>query len=317
VARRRKAVAVLSAAALASTLGLGTAVAQPQVPEAVDPGDPEYTGLDDPVPEEPAPFDPTTNVLDAIFEADLAAGGESFWFDRILERPAGGSGGNALYTRGRALYMYNHSAGALGFGGGWAYRERPTGSNQHMYTVNVSDATFSEATGQRAQYPSHWTSVHNASGLRAEQTKFITHNNVAVTLLTLTNTGDEATSRTVTATAPPTSVRSEDGTERTGTVTTRYEVTTVTPRFSGDGFEADGDALAREIALEAGESITLKLQFGATTQEIPESDEEYERYRDYGPDEALRAHLEEYNRWWVDNVPYIDVPDLNIKKMSF
>src|SRR5690606_22804395 len=306
------------AAGLVLSLAAGSpAAAQPDIPPAVDPGTPTYSGQEEPVPAEPVAFDPATSMLQAIFDADADAGGDSYWIDRILERPAGGSGGNHLYTRGRALYMYNHTAGALGFGGGWAYRERPTGSNQNLYTVSVSGASFSESTAARAQYPSHWTSVHNATGLQADQTKFITHNNVAVTLLTLTNTGDSPTTRTVTAVSPPTSATTADGTERTGEVVTRYEVTTVTPRFSGDGFEVDGDNSVRSISLEPGESVTLKLQFGAITEELPESAEEYQRYRDYDADEALRTHLAEYNQWWVDNVPYIDLPDQNVKKMSY
>ncbi|MGH3927576.1 MAG: hypothetical protein ACRDTT_32735, partial [Pseudonocardiaceae bacterium] len=261
--------------------------------------------------------DPSASMLEDIYDADVAAGGGSYWIDRILERPAGGSGGDELYTRGRALFMYTHDEDDLGFGGGWAYRERPTGSSENMYTISVSDASFSESEGDRAQYPSHWTSVHNAAGLTAEQTKFITHDNVAVTLLTLTNTGSATTSRTVTATSPPTTETSADGSERTGEVVTRYQVTTVTPRFSGGGFQVEGDDLVRDIELAPGQSITLKLQFGATTEELPESNQEYERYRDYTAEEALSTHLEEYNRWWVDNVPYIDVPDENVKKMSY
>ncbi|HEX6335859.1 MAG TPA: PKD domain-containing protein [Jiangellaceae bacterium] len=315
----RRAVPAVIAAGLVLSLTVAPAASNNhlEIPPAVDPGTPTYTGAADPVPDEPVAFDPSTSMLQAIFDADAAAGGESYWIDRILERPAGGSGGDHLYTRGRALYMYNHDEDDLGFGGGWAYRERPTGGNQNMYTINVSDASFSEDDDARAQYPSHWTSVHNATGLRAEQTKFITHHNVAVTLLTLTNAGDSPTTRTVTATAPPTSEATGDGTERTGRVVTRYEVTTVTPRFSGDGFTAAGDALTREVTLEPGESVTLKLQFGATTAELPESNEEYERYREYSADEALDTHLAEYNQWWADNVPYIDVPDENVKKMSY
>ena len=313
----RRGLAALLAAGLVLPATAGQASATNHIPPEVDPGTPAYGGLDDPVPDEPVALDPSASMLEDIYDADVAAGGDSYWIDRILERPAGGSGGNNLYTRGRALFMYTHSAGALGFGGGWAYRERPTGSSQNMYMVSVSGASFTESTGDRAQYPSHWTSVHNATGLTAEQTKFITHNNVAVTLLTLTNTGGSTTGRTVTATSPPTSETTADGTERTGEVTARYQVTTVTPRFSGDGFEVDGDDLVRNVELAPGASITLKFQFGATTEELPESNQEYERYRDYTADEALSTHLEEYNRWWVDNVPYIDVPDENVMKMSY
>lgn len=307
------------AAALIVSLGVAPASSSNHlgIPPAVDPGTPEYSGLDDPVPDEPVALDPTTSMLQAIYDADLAAGGDSYWIDRVLERPAGGAGGDNLYTRGRALYMYTHDEDDLGFGGGWAYRERPTGSSQNLYTIDVSGASFSEAEDGRAQYPSHWTSVHNAADLTAQQTKFITHNNVAVTLLTLTNSGEQPTTRTVTASAPPTSETAADGTERTGSVTTRYEVTRVTPRFSGAGFVAQGDDLVRDVQLDPGESLTLKLQFGATTQELPESDADYERYRDYDAEQALSTHLAEYNRWWVDNVPYIDVPDENVKKMSY
>ena len=315
----RRAVPAVIAAGLVLSLTVAPASSSNHldIPPAVDPGSPTYVGDADPVPDEPVAYDPSANMLEAIFAADAAAGGESYWFDRVLQRPAGGAGGNHLYSRGRALYMYNHTAGTLGFAGGWAYRERPTGSNQNMYTVSVSGASLSEATANRAQYPSHWTSVHNATGLRVDQTKFITHNNVAVTLLTLTNTGTSATTRTVTATAPPTSETTADGTERTGRVDMRYQVTTVTPRFSGDGFQADGNNLVRQVQLEPGDSITLKLQFGATTEELPESNDEYERYRDFSADQALSTHLAEYNTWWVDNVPYIDVPDENVKKMSY
>ena len=66
-----------------------------------------------------------------------------------------------------------------------------------------------------------------------------------------------------------------------------------------------------------GESVTVKLQLGALAAELPESAREYERYRGYGPETAFRTHLADYNEWWVDNVPYIDVPDQNIKKMSY
>ena len=67
-----------------------------------------------------------------------------------------------------------------------------------MYTVTISGATLTETTAERRQYPSHWRSTHTATGLRIEQTKFITQNNVAVTLLDVTNTGTEPTTRTVT-----------------------------------------------------------------------------------------------------------------------
>ena len=312
---------------------------EPGIPPEVDPGTPTYAGSSTPIADEPVGFDPARSMLERIYRADLEAGGESFWFDRLLERQAGGSGGNTLYTRGRALYMYTHNPGILGFagqgtganagGGGAAYREAiQIGGNNcqagpdapcNLYSVTVSDATFIEDTAQRLQYPSHWSSVHAATGLTVHQRKFITQNNVAVTVLEITNTGDQPTTRTVTAATPGwvTQSTSADGTERTGTFNTRYNLTTVSTRFSGEGFTASGNNLVRTVDFGPGESVTLKLQLGATAAEIPESGPEYERYRDYEPLQAWRTHLAEYNRWWVDNVPYIDVPDDNVKKMSF
>ena len=63
--------------------------------------------------------------------------------------------------------------------------------------------------------------------------------------------------------------------------------------------------------------MTVKLQLGAIAAEIPESAPEYERYRGLRRRDRLRTQLAEYNQWWVDNVPFIDVPDENIEKMSW
>ena len=309
------------------------------IPAAVDPGTPTYSSTSTPIAREPVGFDPARSMLERIYRADLEAGGESFWFDRMLERQAGGSGGDALFTRGRALYMYTHNPAVLGFagqgtganvgGGGAAYREAiQTGDNNcqagpdatcNLYSVTVSGAAAIEVTAERRQYPSHWSSVHATEGLTVHQRKFITHNNVAVTVLEITNMSAQPTTRTITAATPSwvTQSPSADGTERVGTFSTRYNLTTVTTRFSGDGFTALGNNLVRTVELRPGESAILKLQLGATTAEIPASGREYERYRDYEPRQAWRTHLAEYNRWWVDNVPFIDAPDDNIKKMSF
>lgn len=266
-------------------------------------------------------------MLEAIYDADLAAGGDSFWIDRILQRPAGGSGGDLLYTKGRALYMYTHDEDELGFagqgtganqgGGGFAYREAIMSGVTDLYTVEIDGADLDEDESARQNSPSHWSSVHNGGGLSVAQHKFITHNNVAVTILEVTNTGDEATTRIVTAATPGVVTQQAEGDERTGSFTTRWDLTTVTTRFSGDGFAAGEEGLTSEITLDPGETVTVKLQLGAITDEIAESGPEYERYRDLDPAAALQTQLAEYNQWWVDNVPYIDVPDENVKKMSY
>jgi hypothetical protein len=289
----------------------------PGIPPAVDPGTPVFAGLADPVPAEPAALTPGKSRLEAIYEADLAAGGTSFWIDRLLERPFLSTQDSSLYTRGRALYMYTHTAGTLGFAGGYAYRERPTGANQNLFTVAISGATLSEVTAQRRQYPSHWASTHTATGLSISQRKFITNNDTAVSVIAVTNTGTEPTTRTITASSPIATMPAALGTELTGSVKARWGLTTLTPRFSGDGFGVSGTALTRTITLDPGATVTFKVQLGLIAAELPDSSPEYERYRGYDPETAFRTQLREYNRWWVDNVPYIDIPDANVKKLSY
>src|SRR6266568_2517176 len=87
--------------------GVGSARAADE-PPGIDPGEPPFTGLINPVPDEPAAFDPTKSMLQATYDADVAAGGRSYWFDRILARPFLSNADSVLLTRGRALYMYTH-----------------------------------------------------------------------------------------------------------------------------------------------------------------------------------------------------------------
>ena len=162
-------------------------------------------------------------------------------------------------------------------------------------------------------------SVHTGTGISVRQRKFITENNVAVTVLTLTNTDAAPTSRTITAATPAavTQATSPDGTERTGSFNTRYNLTTVATRFSGDGFTA------------AGSEPRPDRQPRARRVRHRQAPARRDRRRDPGVRPRIRAvsrprsraafktHLAAYNRWWVDNVPYVDVPDENIKKMSW
>ena len=138
-----------------------------------------------------------------------------------------------------------------------------------------------------------------------------------MTVLTVTNTDTAPTTRTLTVASPVATTSAALGTELTGAVTARYGLTTITPRLSGDGFAVSGTTLTRELTLAPGQSITFKVVMGMTTRELADSDPEYERYRNYDAETAFRTHLREYNRWWVDNVPYIDIPDANVKKMSY
>src|SRR3954469_5876367 len=162
------------AAGMATTLIMG-GVAKPDYvpgePPAVDPGTPVFAGLDNPVPAEPVAYDPAKNMLRAIYDADSAAGGGSYWFDSILQRPfSSAAGETTLFTRGRALYMYTHTPGTLGFAGGYAARERPRGSSQSLYTVTMPGSTVTETTASRLQYPSYYTGAFTSPGLSVAET---------------------------------------------------------------------------------------------------------------------------------------------------
>jgi hypothetical protein len=309
------AVAVVLIATLPSTPGFSAYT--PGIPAAVDPGDPTFAGSSTPVPSPPAAFDPTTSTLQAIFNADVAAGGTSYWMDRILARPFLSSDSTSLYTRGRGLYMYTHTPGTIGFAGGYAYRERPTGASQNLYTLSISGATLAETTSARTQFPSYYTGLFTATGLSVTEKKFITDNNVAITSLAITNTGTASTTRTLTATSPIATTASADGTELTGTVSARYALTTLRPRLSGDGFTVSGTNLTRGITLAAGASITVKVQQGVLTDELPESSADYTRFRGLDANTAWLTQMKEYNQFWVNNVAYLDFPDKNVEKMSY
>src|SRR5215469_5159558 len=144
----RLAIASLAAASLLIPATTPASAAyQPGEPAGVNPGTPPWTGQANPIPDPPASFDPTQSTLQQIFDADVAAGGTSYWFDRILARPFSPSDSRSLMTRGRALYMYTHDPSVLGFagrgtgangGGGYAYRQPPTTSVVNLYTVTLS-----------------------------------------------------------------------------------------------------------------------------------------------------------------------------------
>ena len=252
-------IACLAAVSLAIPAAAPASAAyQPGEPPGINPGTPPWTGQANPVPDPPASFDPSQSTLQAIFDADVAAGGTSYWVDRILARPFSASDSRSLMTRGRALYMYTHDPSVLGFagrgsgpngGGGYAYRQPPTTSVVNLYTVTLSGTALTEDTSQRVQYPSYYSAVFDRTGLTVGEKKFITDNDVAVTDLTLTNTGTDSQSITLTASSPIATTPSADGTEQTGNVTLRYALSTFQARMSGDGFTASGTSLTRTVSV--------------------------------------------------------------------
>ncbi|MDP9844828.1 hypothetical protein J2853_004039 [Streptosporangium lutulentum] len=251
------------------------------------------------------------NMMQAIYNAESS--GTDFWVDRLLGRPGSDpadADGGILMTRGRAFFMKTHTPGTLGFAGNAAYIESIT--NQSAFTVAVTPGTFTEQVGQRWQAPSYFRSVHTGGAVRIEQTKFITQNNVAVANLSITNTGTSATTLQLRATSPY--ATSGSGNELTGTVNAFNNLTTLSPRLSGDGFTATGGGLNRSATIAAGATVTAKVVLGLVTSEIPESLSDYNAYKGYSNATAFATHVRAYNLWWAQNIPYFDSPEPAIKK---
>ena len=276
------------------------------------------------------------DIMMAIYKQDLANGGDSFYMDRILAREgvcsgnAGSNGnadGNTFLTRGRALYMYTSSPSVIGFGGNTAYHQ-PLGRG-NLVRVLFSNAdgslTTKEDTSKRVNAPSNWSSTYSVgSNLTLDVVKFIHQENVAVTTMTLTNKSAEDQAITVAAdstfaTEPgKITVNGAEQTELTGTCSSPAGLTTIYARMTGDGFEAassdDYCWLSRDVTVPAGGSVELKVVIAFTTEEIPESTEQYLRFAGLGNLEAVRAQKAEYNLYWAENLPYIDVPKKAVQK---
>jgi hypothetical protein len=323
--RGRGARGALAAAAIAAVVG-STLLATPAVADNSDIGYPTFAGSPNPVPDTGVEYTPG-GQLQAIFDADAAAGAgtsteNDFWIDEMLARTgtAGSFDDNNqwLFTRGRAAFMKEHSPGVLGFGGQLAYWESIDGRGGYTITAQVggADVALTEDTTLRKQTPSYWRSVHrNASvGLEIVQTKFITDANVLVANLELRSMGP-ALDVTVRAGSPYATVT--EGDELTGTVEALNDLTILHPRFSGDGFAPADGVLQASVAVPAGGSAATKLQLGLVTDEIAATRPEYDAIRAASPAAAYTSHVTAYNRWWAENVPYLDTPEDNIDKTLF
>ncbi|MDF2707354.1 MAG: hypothetical protein K0R62_3006 [Nonomuraea muscovyensis] len=301
----RKSLPCLVALALAGGLVAG---APPASARAVEDtlGMPDFTGPD-PVPDEPVGLHPR-KMMEEIYKKEK--GGDSYWIDRMLARPGDDPAGPWLMTRGRALFMKEHDPAKLGFGGSVAYWESI--DNRDAYTISLG-ADLTEDKAGRLQMPSHWTGRYTGDGLAVSVKKFITHENVAVTTLAVTNTGDAPRDVPVSVVSPY--ARTADGDrELTGVVTAKNRLTTIFPRLSGDGLKAAGGELKGTLTVQPGRTEHTKVQMGFVTEELAGSRPEYDGYKGRSPQKALRRQLQDYNAWWAENLPYIDVPDENIKK---
>ncbi|SDR24720.1 Ig-like domain-containing protein [Thermostaphylospora chromogena] len=303
----RRSLALLLVLGLAGGLLAGP---RPALAAQDDLGMPVFVGSD-PVPDEPVPH-AVGGMMKKIFQKEK--GGESYWMDRLLARRGADPAGTWLMSRGRAVFMKEHDPSVIGFGGRVAYWESI--DDRDAYTIKIGNGGLTEDVDARLQTPSHWKGEYTGDGLAVTVKKFITHENVAVTTLEIANTGDARREVPIEVVSPY--ARTADGDrELTGVVTARNRLTTIFPRLSGDGLTAKDGALTGTLTIEPGRTARTKVQMGFITEELPGSGKEYTRYRDDSPRQALLRHLRDYNAWWAENLPYIDVPDENIKKFIY
>ena len=275
------------------------------------------------------------DIMMKIYEADLAAGGDSFYVDRVLSRygratgsasSGGNQDGDALLSRGRALYMRTHAPATIGFGSNPAYHQPLGGGNLVAVTFsqNGANVSSSEQNSNRVNAPSYWYSVYNlgSTGVSAQVTKFISEQNVAVTAITLVNNGEADVELTLTAssayarTPGKVSVGGEELDELTGGLWSPSNLTWLTPRLLGNGFSLaeNGSSLVRTVTVPANGSTDVKVILSMTTTEIPESTEDYIRFAEMDNLTAIRTQKAEYNLYWAQNIPYINVPNAAVEK---
>jgi hypothetical protein len=314
--------------AIALSAGVAATTLPPPAGSNAAIGYPVFKGVADPLPDTGVAFTPGA-YLKRVFEADLARGageapGQDFWIDRMLAREGSGGGfgdsNNGLFSRGRAAYLYTHKPEEPGFVGEAAYWNK-TGHDALFRLQLERDGRplpLKEVAAQRRQTPSYFSTLFEdgAAGVRLRLVKFITHENVAVAEATLSSSDGKAHTVTLRAISPM--ATHAEGSELTGAFAARNEITTVFSRLSGDGFNVDGASMARRIEVPAsGDAATLKVQLGLTTRELPSSLAEYRRIAGQSPQQAYREHVVAYNRWWADNIPYLDTPEHNIDKTLF
>ncbi len=254
------------------------------------------------------------NMMKAQFDADIAAGGTSFYMDRLLARTGSSTsnGNNLPFTRGRALYMTGHTPGTMGWLGNTSYM-RPTGPN-NLFSIS-SNVAVTETNSSRVNAPGYYsnTFASTAANLTVEQRKFITQNNVAVSLLTFSNAGtaDRNITLTVTSNAATTPVGT---TELRSTRKAPIVITDLTYRLAGAGFTVNGTNLRRTITVPAGGTFDVSVVCGVTAAEIPESNQEFETYLSLSNDAAFKKQMADYHSYWYTECPYVETPSTPINK---
>ncbi len=302
-------------------------------------GYPRFVNGDRAIPDSGVAIDPTASYLGEVFAADQAGGAgraplEDYWVDRMLVRKGvqpdepGGLSFNTsspelinydnnavLFTRGRALYMEDSTAG-LGFRGDVAYIDSLGNRSAYELSLRVDgrDVVLTEDTDRRHNAPSYWYGEFAGGGLRVAQTKFVNEQNVLVEWLRIRTT--DGSTKDVQIRATSAFAGEADGDQLIGTFEAPNALTRVETALSGDGFALDGAAMSRQLQV-SGAGADAKVQMAFATTEIPESTSEYERIRGLAPDAAFADQTARYNRWWVENVPYVETPSPEIDKSVF
>ncbi len=267
-------------------------------------------------------------IEDFDFEKFAEDNSDLPWLDELLvnEGVIPDSDANILFSRGSALYLKTHSPSSLGFVGSVYYAD--TLGQNSIFNVSLSGGTPSEDTSLRKNYPSHENQTFTSGNLSINQKKFITYGNTAVALYEFTNNSSEPITFTMTVKSPFTTGSEGDelvashvacptmiGTSGLNTV---EAMSYVDVRLSGTEMTPSGNSLVREITVPAGETVDQKVVMGWLADEIPQSQEQYDEFKGYTTnDEAFAAQVKMYNEWWADNIPYIDIPDENVKKVIY
>lgn len=335
-------VGALAAVATMATGGISAANASEDIanPNSAI-GYPSFHGDQNPIPDSGVQYDAANSYLGKVFDRDVSQGAgtdtadsHDFWVDRMLVRkgdqPTGtgttdkgtyqyeGSDGNQyMFSRGRAAYMRTHEPGTFGFGGQLAYKD--TISDKGGFSVNLSEGgmklTLKEDGSQRKQTPSYWQSVFTTSdpSLKLTEIKYITNENVLVMGYNLKS----SVAKTVTVDVDSLIAINADGDELTGVVNLNRQLTTVYPRLSGDSMKLVDGKLHGDVALTANQPVYNKIQMGLLADELPSAKTEYDQVRGQSAAQAYKDHVTTYNKWWVDNIPYIQTPEQNIDKTVF
>lgn len=232
---------------------------------------------------------------------------------------------NTLFSRGSALYMKTQDNRQLGFVGQVHYAD--TLNKDTMYNITLSTGAVVENKAARKNYPSHADQTYTSGGLDINQRKFITSSNSAVTLLKLTNNGNAPITLTMTVKSP--FVTDTEGDEligkrvaapiMVGRAGEKYveAMSHVDVHLSGDGMMPVGNDLVKEITVPAGGSVDEKVVMGWLADEIPASKTQYAAFKASNNEKAFSDQVKEYNEWWAQNIPYIDIPDENVKKVLY